>query len=235
MELFFLESFDPRSDTAILSADESHHAKRVLRKRSCDMLDLTDGKGHHLQGVIIEDARRELLIKITRREQVPFPPQNRIEVALAVIRPNRMDWAVEKLTELGVEKIVPVICRYNSAKNVKVDHLRKICLSALKQSEQFYLPQISAPLPLEDWMEKISHSGGLRIMCHPDKTLPQVTSWPADEQVCLAIGPEGGFHPDEIRAAKAYHFQSLNLGSTILRTETAAVAATTRIKMLANF
>jgi 16S rRNA (uracil1498-N3)-methyltransferase len=234
MELFYTEQFEPGTTSLALSAEESHHAKKVLRKKAGDPIDLTDGKGYYIRGKIRQLKQTELVIDIESYQEIPFPAENHIEVGIAVIRSNRLDWAVEKCTELGVERIVPLICRYSSNRQVKLKHLQKIMVSAIKQSFQFHLPEIRPLTTFSEWLAGIPKESGRKFLAHPegksdmfDPPEPGETDF-----IYLAIGPEGGFSKEELLMAQKKGFNKLQLGKNILRTETAAVVAVCRLKSL---
>lgn len=235
MELFYISNFQPGQSELILSEEESHHARSVLRKKKGATLQLTDGKGHLLSAIIKNNRGAQLILQLQQQKKIEFPSENLIEVALSTIRPNRMDWAVEKLTELGVQTIVPVHCHYTSYRSLKLDHLRKVAISAMKQSEQFYLPEIKPPTPFEKWIKEISETSGPKFLAHfqPENSyvLPALNR---QEKIYIAVGPEGGFHADEVSQAKKFGFEILSLGQTILRTETAAISTVIRLKILKN-
>jgi 16S rRNA (uracil1498-N3)-methyltransferase len=232
MDLFFVKNFQPRDRTILLSPEEGRHAVKVLRKRIGDLIDLTDGAGHYLQGTILKDSPQELMLELTRVEMRSRADENQIEVALPVIRPNRMDWAVEKLTELGVSKIAPITCAYSTARQIKKAHLRKIMISAIKQSRQFYLPEISPVTGFAEWIKDAVSKEGTKYIAHQEVANKEIKRpYPAG-MIYLAVGPEGGFHPEEINLAFSSGFEILYLGDTILRTETAAVVGVTKIKTL---
>lgn len=235
MDLFYLSNFIAGQKEFILSVDESHHARSVLRKKKGDILQLTDGKGHLLSAIIKDERRFQLILQIQQQEKIEFPLDNLIEIALSTIRPNRMDWAVEKLTELGVQTIVPVHCHFTSYRALKLEHLRKVAISAMKQSEQFYLPEIKPLTTFERWVKEISEASGPKFIAHfqPEGShiLP---SFNRQEKIYIAVGPEGGFHAEEIRQAKKSGFEILSLGPTILRTETAAISSVIRLKIIKN-
>ncbi len=231
MELFFVPEFHPSQAEVVLSAEESRHALRVYRKSPGELIYLTDGKGHLIHGEIAQTRNHLARIAVRKVEFHPFPRENQLEVGIAIIRPNRMDWAVEKLTELGVQRIVPLLCQYNSIRQIKTEHLRKVMISALKQSRQFYLPELLPPVLFPDWLKQITGSRTRRFLAHPThQPSPLTDPLPPVDHLTLAIGPEGGFHPREVEAAQQNGFQLLPLGSTTLRTETAAVVATTLLK-----
>ncbi len=169
MELFYIDNFSSGQSGLVLSPSESHHAIRVLRKSAGDTIELTDGRGNFITARIAEIKKQKLMAEVLRSELVPYPPENRIEVGLSVIRPTRMDWGVEKLGELGVERIVPLICQWSSYRQIKMSHLRKVLISALKQSRQFYLPEITPPCSFTDWIQKTSRQPGPKWITHPGK------------------------------------------------------------------
>lgn len=234
MELFYTDQFKPGTTSLVLSAEESHHAKKVLRKKAGDSIDLTDGRGHHIRGHIRQIKQAELVIDIVSYKEIPFPAENRIEVGIAVIRPNRLDWAVEKCTELGVQMIVPLICRYSSTRRVKFKHLQKIMVSAVKQSSQYYLPEMAAVTTFSDWLDRISQERGERFLAHPEgaSKIFDLADRRKTDFIYLAIGPEGGFSEEELLMAQEKGFKKLQLGKNIMRTETAAVIALCRLKPL---
>jgi 16S rRNA (uracil1498-N3)-methyltransferase len=233
-QLFYTAHFIPGDQQIELSGEESRHAKSVLRKNIKENIELTDGRGHHIQGIISRDSRNRLTVEVINYQKVAVFPENQIEVGLATIRPNRMAWAVEKLTELGVKKIVPFISQYTSYHQVNIAHLGKVIISALKQSKQFYLPEISQPVNFTDWLNKIKKRIGKKYIAslHGSNYLESPVFDEKIKKCYVAIGPEGGFHESELDLADRDNFKVLNLGPTILRTETAAVVAVTRLKQM---
>ncbi len=232
MDLFFTENFVPGQDFLILPSEESRHIWKVLRKKPGEHIEVTDGKGHRINGLIEKEQNRKVIIHVQQVAKIPFPPANQIEVGLSLIRPNRMDWAVEKLAELGVKKIVPLNCQFSTFRSVKLDHLKRIVISALKQSHQYYLPEISPVKTFSEWIDGPCPVRTARFVSSPH-TEGLWSRRPGNKKIefCqIIIGPEGGFHPDEINKMEQYHFSKLHLGPHILRTETAAVVGTAMLK-----
>ena len=234
MELFFLENFSSATKEIQLSPEESRHLVKSLRKRPGDTVDLTDGNGHHILAEIVQVTGKNTRLAVKKVKRIPFPPLHHFSVGLAIIRPNRMDWAVEKLTELGVESITPLICQYSTIKQVKWEHLRKVAVSAIKQSRQFYLPRIDKVKKLKEWLGETTAQKGPKFIAHPDSDISFTSKILKSSEIgiTLLIGPEGGFHSDELNLAQAKNFIPINLGSNILRSETAAVVAVSQIKLL---
>lgn len=231
MQIFYAENYTAGQREITLPPPETKHIRKVLRKKKNDEIILTDGKGRRILGIIHHITDRYTQIYVQSYQKIQFPEENAIEVAMAVIKPKRMDWAVEKITELGVKKIIPLKCQYNSPYPLKLDHLNKIAISAIKQSNQYHLPKISTAVDIKDW---IKAADGIKIIATFDESLTsniqkQISS-PGLLQIM--IGPEGGFHSSEIQLAYKNSFNSLHLGNTILRTETAAVVAVSQLKLL---
>lgn len=236
MELFFSENLNDGDNEVRLSADESRHLLRALRKKSGEHIRITNGCGLLVEAEIGDNDRANVLCRILSNRMLPPPPERNIHIALSTIRPNRMDWAVEKLTELGVGSISAFHSQYCSVKSFKPEHLRKIAISAIKQSGQAYLPEIYAPLPFSDWIEKSPSNNSLNLIAHngdTSLTMSQIGSRNLSE-VQIAIGPEGGFSEDEIMMAMENGFQMLKLDNHTLRSETAAVAAVVQVKLLVS-
>ncbi|RQW01020.1 MAG: 16S rRNA (uracil(1498)-N(3))-methyltransferase [Calditrichaeota bacterium] len=233
-DLFYTDQFKPDFSQFILSAEESHHIMRVLRKKTGDNIELTDGKGHRIHGRIGNQQERQLVVEVEAYDKQPFPVENRIEIAISIIRPNRMDWAVEKLVELGVEKITPLTWHYTNYKNLKADHLKKIIINAMKQSHQYYIPEIKQVITGEEWLKQTKEKTGLKLIAHPGTdfmTSPSRYS-ARTGNIHIAIGPEGGFDETELQLARNSNFYAIALSQTVLRTETAAIAAVSQLKLL---
>ena len=235
MDLFYIENFHPENTVISLSSEELHHISKVLRKNAGSPISLTDGNGYLISGEIADIRKQQLTVTVKKIQKFDFPVQNQLTLGVAVIRPNRMDWIVEKATELGLKTIVPLICKNNSYKNIKTMHLRKITISAMKQSQQMYLPEIKAPMPLEYWLEENPDSFKSSYVADPDGNFgpPGDSISPVLLPCRVVIGPEGGFTDQELQLAGKLGFSRLRLGNTILRTETAAVAAIAILKSAA--
>jgi 16S rRNA (uracil1498-N3)-methyltransferase len=232
MELFYTDQFTRKSSYLTLSVEESHHISKVLRKKGGDLIQLTDGNGHLISGKISKSRGRQLRIEIDSVEESSPPSENSIELAVPIIRPNRMDWMIEKATELGVQKIVPLLCHHSSYKKIKRDHLQKITISAMKQSRQTYRPEIADPVSFPDWLQNTTSSKKSSFIANPAASVeaftkfPFITEWPCR----IAIGPEGGFSEQELELAAKEGLTGIKLGNTILRTETAAITALIIVK-----
>ena len=234
LAFFYAPDLSSHSKRLTLSPEESHHVNRVLRKRREDPVGLINGLGLMARARIEQIDKCAVSCVIEAVVHIP-PPEPRIHVALGMIRPNRMDWAVEKLTELGVYTIQPMQTDFTTIPILKREHLERIAISAMKQSQQPYLPTIAEPCSFSDWARQLIRQGKQTVgyLAH---WMPgaQPISVPNDAppEIYLAIGPEGGFSEREVQLAVEAGFQIVKLQDSVLRSETAAVVAVSQIKFL---
>src|SRR5690554_867471 len=154
MQLFYSAEIDESSTHFSFDKEESRHIVKVLRKRENDLIHLTNGKGFLFEGEIITASEKKCELKIT--EHTFFEPsQYELHLAVAPTKMNdRYEWFLEKATEIGIHEITPVICNHSERKIIKTERLEKILISAMKQSNQFYLPKLNEPLKLNDFLKK---------------------------------------------------------------------------------
>ncbi len=212
---------------AALTGAHADHLVRVLRARVGQEFDIATGADIR-RGKITTIANERVEFELG--EQIPAAAVSSITLLLAVFKFDRMEWAIEKCTELGVARIVPVVARRTdahlaSAAAKRVERWRKIALQAAEQSRRESPPEIDAPVKLP---EAVSLPGGLRIVLSESEQESQLRDVivPDAAQILLAIGPEGGWTEDELQLFHQAGWISASLGPTILRAETAAIAAT---------
>jgi 16S rRNA (uracil1498-N3)-methyltransferase len=208
-----------------LQGDEAHHLSRVRRLGPGDDVEVFDGEGYATRARIARVAREGVDLEVIGD---PLPDREsgcRLTLATAVPKGDRFDWLVEKATELGVERLVPILTERSSVdpRATKIARLQRVIVEAAKQCGRNRLMVLSQPRPWSDWMRKASASGP-RLLAHPcDGT---GSHWPRlrnGDAVTLAIGPEGGFSPDEVEAAGGAGWRIVSLGMTLLRIETAGL------------
>ena len=213
---------------AVLLGAHAEHLARVLRARVGQEFDITAGNEVRSGRVIAVAQDR---VEFELGDAVSAPVAVQVTVALSIFKFDRMEWAIEKCTELGATRIVPVIARRTethlaSAAAKRVDRWRRIVLQAAEQSRRVSPPEISDPQKLED---ALALPGGLRIVLsesETEMTLKGVVQSHAERSdVLLALGPEGGWSDDELKLFQEAGWISASLGSTILRAETAAIAS----------
>ncbi len=231
----YAPALNEHSTHLLIQDDEAHHLLHVLRVKPGQPVELTSGDGHQGTGSVLEIRKKQLTIAVQTVTMVP-PPQPQIHLIVAPIRSNRLEWLVEKATELGIRSLQLVRTHHTAVPNVNTRRLERIAISALKQSRQAHLPHIH---PLRTWEEWWHQWPGLppnsvALVAHPDgspRSLQQVVN-PAVQHVYLWIGPEGGFHDEEIDVLKHHQFIPVTLGHSILRTETAAITALAQVNLL---
>ena len=212
---------------AFLVGAHADHLARALRARVGQEFDITTGN----------EVRRGRLTAISPDrvefelgEQIPVSPNVQVTLLLSIFKFDRMEWAIEKCTELGVARIVPVIARRSeahlaSAAAKRVERWRRIVLQAAEQSRRSLVPEVFQPLKLK---EALMLPGGMRIVLSEFETevkLKDLLQSPSDGEVVIALGPEGGWTNEELTVFREAGWISASVGSTILRTETAAIAA----------
>ena len=213
---------------AVLVGAHAEHLSRVLRARVGQEFDITTGNGVRRGRITsIEQDRVELELG----DEIPAPVAGQVTVALSIFKFDRMEWAIEKCTELGAKRIVPVIARRSEAHLAaaaakRVDRWRRIALQAAEQSRRVSSPDIADPLKVRD---AVALSGSLRILLSEVETgtmlkdILQTHTKHGD--VVLALGPEGGWTAEELELFQEAGWISASLGDTILRAETAAIAS----------
>ncbi len=233
MEYFYCPDLSEDSDLVNLLSEEAHHLRNVFRKSPGEKIVLTNGHGLTATAEIEAADKKGVACKVKEVHKQAPSISRRISVALALIRPNRMDWAVEKLTELGVGSIYPVTTRFTSVNVFKEKHLRKIMVSALKQSKQAFLPELKPLMSFADWIaENDSYPDRIKLIAHMANDAVDISrlSLSSEKKIAIAIGPEGGFSVEEIAGCEQSGFRKVKLDNHILRAETAAISAVVHLK-----
>ena len=215
-----------------LSKDQVRHLK-VLRLKEGEKFRVFDGQGHEYEAVYSQKVR-EGKVLLEKEVKAREEPKVKITLAVAVPKGNRMDFLVEKVSELGVLNIVPIICSRSvvKPKETKVERLRRIVIEAACQSERCIVPTISEPLPFGELLSTIKDYNQALICHKTGHPLAEEYSDPAT--VLVIIGPEGDFTQAELDAAKEAGCTFVSLSPTILRVETAAVAAVSQLIALSE-
>lgn len=217
---------------AQLDAAESHHLSGVLRLQKGDKAELFDGNGTEAVAVVISTSKKKAALQIESIQRTAKPVTGRIIIATSIAKGERFDWLVTKCTELGADRICPVLFErtVKQSKNPKaVQRWQKLAISAAKQSRQVFLPQIDAPLPLAQALEnlKADYPKARILAGTPDKDKPSLISKTfGNSDIIAVIGPEGGITQAEQTLLESYNAECVRLTDTILRIETAAIAFT---------
>lgn len=208
-----------------LPADEAAHCVRVLRKKSGDEIIAVDGKGVRYTCRLTEATNHRAAVEIISRETVIPAWNGQLVVAVAPTKNmDRMEWLVEKLTEVGFNRFIPLECDHSERRVIKPERLEKIAISAMKQSLKATMPQIDTITPFAHIVNGFSKFD--RYIAYCDRTIPRrlfAEEFRPGHDTLLLIGPEGDFSQPEIRSALESGFIPVTLGPSRLRTETAAL------------
>ncbi len=220
MSLFIVSDF---KDIIVLEGEESRHCYKVLRRKNGDLIQLTDGAGTHGIGRITNIDKRRCQLEIIEKQ---FVEQDLYHVHIAMVpvkNHDRMEWFVEKATEIGIHEISFISSEYSERKTLNTQRLIKKARSALKQSGRFYLPIIHEFETFSHWIEK--NQADEMFVAHPDKQNNNLLNRAAipGNRYLLLIGPEGGFSDNEIHTLKQRDYRFVSLGKNILRAETAGI------------
>lgn len=225
---------DITSSDYILNEEESRHCMKVLRLVTGDVVHLIDGRGGLYEAEITSESKRNVSLHVLKTTSEYQKRNHSLHIAVAPTKNiDRLEWFLEKATEIGIDQITPVICERSERKIVKEDRLNKVITSAVKQSLQAYHPLLNEALSLKELIS--NHSADHRMIAHciegePRKYISEIA--PAGSSYLILIGPEGDFTPNEIQLALQNDFKPLTLGNTRLRTETAALAACFEVNYL---
>lgn len=224
MHIFYTPDIAGRTYT--LDESESKHCVRVLRLEQGDGLVLVDGRGGLFQAQVEEPNPKRCAVRIVSEKQNYGARRFSVQVAIAPTKNiDRIEWFLEKATEIGIERVIPLLCHHSERKEIKADRLEKVMVAAMKQSLKAYLPQLDAMTKFSavvkqpfDGQKFIAHCEEQHRELLKDVVVP-------GKNYLILIGPEGDFSPEEIELAVENGFQPVSLGESRLRTETAALVA----------
>jgi len=221
-----------------LPAQAGEHVARVLRLVAGDPLTLFNGDGCDYPATILALGKREVVVRVESKQALQNESPLSLTLAQGVARGDKMDLIVQKATELGVVRIVPLLTERSEVKldagraEKRLAHWLAVAASAGEQSGRARLPEIVPALPLPLWLESLTEDGALRLALLPDATQSSRDLRFAAAGGLLAVGPEGGLGERDIRALTTAGFEGLRLGPRILRTETAGLAALAALQAL---
>jgi 16S rRNA (uracil1498-N3)-methyltransferase len=206
-----------------LDHDESRHCVKVLRKRSGDVIQVTDGRGFFYDALLTDTSTELCTFAIQKKVAAPKKKYS-LHIAIAPTKnPDRTEWFVEKAVEIGVDAISFVQCKNSERISLKLERIQKLAVSAMKQSQQAWLPVIHPLRPLTELIHNTPES--TRFIAYVDKTNPDhlVNVAAPEKDYVVLIGPEGDFSPEELELALQQGFRKVSLGPNRLRTETAGL------------
>ena len=227
---FFVDS-PIASDTAVLRGQEAQHLSKVMRAKVGEELTLFDGSGAEFPARIEKIGRSEVHVSIIERCEVDRELPFRLAIGVALPKGDRQRWLVEKLVELGVTELVPLVTARSVAQpnGNALERLRRAVVEASKQCGRNRLMVVGPASTFATFLMGASESD-TRLIAHPPHANEIAGTWPTpSNNVVVAIGPEGGFTDEEIAHAEGQHWRKVSLGPRVLRTETAAIAIASAI------
>lgn len=219
--------------TPELPEEESQHCVRVLRLKEKDKITITDGKGSFYIATLEKAHPKHCLVNII--EHLPQKPLWEYDVHIAIAptkNMDRMEWFVEKATEIGINTVTCLRCHHSERREIKLQRLNKITISAMKQSQKATFPQINEMIDFDKFILHKFEGSKMIAYCTEDKKLFIKDMYSRGGNALILIGPEGDFSSKEIDAAISAGFSPISLGKSRLRTETAALAACQTIHIL---
>lgn len=230
MHLFYTPEINSALYT--LSEEESKHCIKVLRLQKQDVIYLVDGKGGFFKTRIIDEHPKRCTVEVVESTREYGKRDHYLHIAVAPTKNmERLEWFLEKATEIGIDEITPVICQRSERKEVKTERLNKIIESAMKQSIKAYHPQLNEAIPLKEFLKK-EHSGDKYIAHCIEESMRTTLQASGSKQYLILIGPEGDFSPEEVELAMKSGYIPITLGESRLRTETAALQACFEVNYL---
>lgn len=217
---------DIQTDVYTLNEEESKHCSRVLRLSIGDVVFLIDGKGGLYQSEIAALTKKNVQLKVLNKQTEHGKRNHYLHIVIAPTKNiDRLEWFLEKATEIGIDEITLIICDRSERKVVKDERLEKVITSAVKQSLTAYHPKLNAPISFAEFIKINTDSEKLIAHCMEGEKLFIEKLVKPHQSYTILIGPEGDFSQSELAAALKNNFKPISLGNTRLRTETAALAA----------
>lgn len=224
MHLFYTP--DINGSEYVLSEEESKHCTKVLRLKENDIVYLVDGNGGFYKAAISVISGKKCSLKILETQKDFGKKKYRLHIAIAPTKNiDRIEWFIEKVTEIGIDEITPIICQRSERKIIKTERLEKIAISAMKQSIKAYLPKINEAQNFNEFIKNATSNIKCIAHCLPENKQDFKTLISNEKDLLILIGPEGDFTPQEIQMALVNNFIPVTLGESRLRTETAGIMA----------
>lgn len=230
MHRFYSDNLNLESQTTILNEVESNHACKVLRLNEGEAIEIFNGQGIVAQALITRSHHKRCEAKI-ERIQAFEAPKRLIHLAICPTKGNdRFEWMLEKIVEIGVDEITPLISENSERNKLNFERLEKIILSATKQSLRAYMPKLMEPQKVADFI--VANPKALMAHCNDNFVRQSLNASYDGTESIVMIGPEGDFSKKEIELALQNGLKTVSLGNNRLRTETAGLVAITMLKLL---
>lgn len=238
MHLFYTPDLllQPQSGSYTLNEEESKHCIRVLRLTTTDKITLVDGQGGCYTAQITDDNPKRCTVRLIEIQKEYGKRNHYLHIAIAPTKNmDRLEWFLEKATEMGIDEVSLMDCKNSERTVVKAERLNKVAISAIKQSLKAYLPKINEVQDFKKFLAATAQFKGQKFIahCYKNEQKPHLKElYKKGEPVLILIGPEGDFTVEEVKMALDKGYEQISLGSSRLRTETAALYACTAVNVL---
>ncbi len=224
----FIDNFDLSGKEVEITGEIAHQMAKVLKLEIGEQVELCDGKGANAQGKIKTLSKNSTIVEIEKIVKEP-PAQKIVSLFCAVLKKENFELVVQKATECGVDKIIPIITTRTIKMGLNMERLQKISREACEQSHRSILPEVSEPMSFEESLE-LAKQNDVNIIFNADGENFAHSAIAKSAKQGIWIGPEGGWTPEEIQLAEKNNFKKISLGTNILRGETAAIVSTFLVK-----
>jgi len=233
MQLFYNKDLVADSKEIRFDKIESRHIVKVLRKKNGDTLHITNGEGLLFIAEISIASDKNCVARIIEAQTQEKHWKYNLHVAIAPTKSmDRLEWFLEKATEIGIDEITPIITDNSERKMVKMERIEKIVISAAKQSLKYHFPKINDAIKFKDLINESFMGNKCIAHCYDEIEKQALKSIALKDNILILIGPEGDFSLNEVESSLANGFTSISLGESRLRTETAGIAAVHTVSLL---
>ena len=230
-ELFFKQDLSENINEFSLEPEESKHILKSLRKKEGDYLTFTNGNGLKFNTILEKSSSKKCNLRVMNFDRVNN--NQNLHIAISVLKSqSRFESFLEKVTEIGVSEISPIICERTVKKNLNFNRCSRILISAMKQSYKFNLPQLNKIQDFNSFMKIQDEKVKLLATCEEVEKNKLIESFSKNQKNLIMIGPEGDFTKNEIKNAISYDFKLVSLGNNRLRAETAGIYSCAAFSMI---
>jgi 16S rRNA (uracil1498-N3)-methyltransferase len=225
LPFFYIDPGAAKGSGIELDEENSRHVIQVLRMKTGESLHLTDGKGQFLTARIVSDNKKRCRVEVQNRE-FSSPSERQVVIGISLLKnTSRFEWFLEKATEIGISRIIPLICKRTEKEKFRQERLKGICISAMLQSRQAWLPVLDEAVYFEKILGSLEAEKKFIGYCDTSVERTSLATLAPFNNACILIGPEGDFTSEEFQLASRLGFQPVSLGETRLRTETAGIVS----------
>ena len=228
LPFFYINEYNTSQKEILLDEDTSRHVVQVLRMEEGEKLNLTDGEGSLITGEVIDANKKHCSVKIIDSQLTTYNSR-KVTIAISLLKnTSRFEWFLEKATEIGISEIIPLICERTEKQKFRYDRMKGICISAMLQSQQAWLPLLHEPKQFNHLaIEQFGNQQKFIAHCEGSGEKNGLSTFKPLNHSTILIGPEGDFTKQEIELALQNNFIPVSLGETRLRSETAGIVAAT--------